>query len=226
MSTLTASPIPEYLEALGFRPSGREDCVAVKQTSFEEYLRIDTEGRLAEWVDGETRVYMANTLSHQSVLSFLHFILVGVTRRGSLGKVLSAGYAMQDVRGGSGREPDLVFVRSDHEQRLQNSHLVGHPDLVIEIVSQDSPQRDYVEKFREYESAGIPEYWVIDPRPGRRRADFFVLRAGRYEASLPDGGGVYRTALLPGFWLRLNWLWDDSGDPTAALEEILAGEPA
>ena len=226
MSTLTASPIPEYLEALGFRPSGRADCVAVKQTSFEEYLRIDTEGRLAEWVDGETRVYMANTLPHQQIQRFLHHIIDGLAEERELGTMLAAGYAMQNRRGGSGREPDLVFVLREHEDRLQNSHLAGAPDLVVEVVSADSPERDYIEKFREYEAAGIPEYWVIDPRPGRQRAEFFILRDGRYQPSLPDANGIYRTALLPGFWLRLDWLWDERPRPFAALREILAGEPA
>ncbi|MDW8212510.1 MAG: Uma2 family endonuclease [Roseiflexaceae bacterium] len=36
-------------------------------------------------------------------------------------------------------------------------------DLVVEIVSPDNPERDTVEKPRDYAQAGIPEYWIVNP---------------------------------------------------------------
>ena len=35
---------------------------------------------------------------------------------------------------------------------------------MIEVVSPDAPQRDLVEKRADYAEAGIPEYWIVDPR--------------------------------------------------------------
>jgi Uma2 family endonuclease len=68
--------------------------------------------------------------------------------------------------------------------------------------------RDRGEKFYEYEEAGIPEYWLIDPL--RREVEFYQLDArGRYRTILPDAEGVYRSRVLPGFWLRVRWLWPD-----------------
>lgn len=40
----------------------------------------------------------------------------------------------------------------------------GGADLVIEIVSPDRPERDLVDKRRDYAEARIPEYWIVDPR--------------------------------------------------------------
>ncbi|MEW6301048.1 MAG: Uma2 family endonuclease, partial [Thermodesulfobacteriota bacterium] len=54
----------------------------------------------------------------------------------------------------------------------------------------------------------VREYWIIDPE--EQRADFFVLAEdGRYERKRADAEGVYRSAVVPGFWLREAWLWQD-----------------
>jgi len=60
-----------------------------------------------------------------------------------------------------------------------------------------------VKKFGDYEAAGIPEYWLIDPE--RRTAEFYHLVAGRYElAATPDD--IYESRVLPGLRLPLEWL--------------------
>ena len=52
----------------------------------------------------------------------------------------------------------------------------GGPSLVVEIVSPGSATIDRVDKFREYERAGVGEYWIIDPRHQKQQADFNVRR--------------------------------------------------
>ena len=61
------------------------------------------------------------------------------------------------------REPDLIFLASAADPRRQDRFWIG-ADLVIEVVSPDDPQRDIVTKRVEYARAGIPEYWIVDPR--------------------------------------------------------------
>jgi Uma2 family endonuclease len=105
-----------------------------------------------------------------------------------------------------GREPDLHFVAREHLDRLKETHLDGPADWVVEIVSPESAGRDRGEKFYEYERAGIPEYWLIDPQT--KRVEFYQLSPeGQYQLVPPDVEGVYRSAVLPGFWLRVEWLW-------------------
>lgn len=55
------------------------------------------------------------------------------------------------------------FVAEEHLDRLQEMHLEGPADLVVEIVSPESRLRDRGEKFAEYELAGVSEYWLLDP---------------------------------------------------------------
>lgn len=82
----------------------------------------------------------------------------------------------------------------------------GPADLVIEIVSPESVLRDRGEKYAEYEAGGVREYWIIDAEA--KRADFFVLDSeGRYQRATPDADGKYGSAVLPGFWIKIGWLW-------------------
>jgi Uma2 family endonuclease len=92
--------------------------------------------------------------------------------------------------------------------RLKGTYLEGPEDLVVEIISPESAGRDRGDKFYEYREAGIPEYWLIDPT--LQQAEFYHLDAqGRYQLVPPDGEGIYHSRALPGFWLRVDWLWQE-----------------
>jgi Uma2 family endonuclease len=173
--------------------------------SFEEFLAWCDEDTLAEWVDGE--VIMASPASdrHQDIGGFLGAVIRTFSETRQLGELRSAPFLMRTESRPSGREPDLLFVAQERSELIKANYLDGAADLVIEIVSPESIGRDRGEKFVEYEAAGVREYWLIDPL--REQAEFNQLGAdGRYRlGSVADG--VYRSQVLPGFWLRVAWLW-------------------
>ena len=124
------------------------------------------------------------------------------------GKLLAAPFQMKLGTIQRGQEPDILFVAKGHLSRLQRNFLDGPADLAIEIVSPESILRDRGTKYGEYEPGGVREYWVLDPET--QRADFFVLDAsGRYQRAQPDADGNYRSSVLPGFWLKVGWLWQE-----------------
>jgi Uma2 family endonuclease len=191
-----------------------------RRMSFEEYLAWEHEG-IAEWVNGEVTT-MAVTEVHQRVWQFLLELLSGFVRLRELGRVLSEPYVMRAQAEGAGREPDIMFVVTEQLARIEHNHLNGPADLIIEIVSNESVTRDRVDKFDEYEEAGVREYWIIDPRPQRQRADFYVLnQRGRYQPVPVGEDNLYRSTVLPDFWLRVDWLWSSATKPLAALAEIV-----
>ena len=101
------------------------------------------------------------TFSHQRLVAFLYRSLMGFIEERGLGVVMFAPLRIQ-LWSGKYREPDLVFMATEHADRLGEQYWRG-ADLVMEIVSPDDPQRDTVTKRREYAQAGIPEYWIVDP---------------------------------------------------------------
>ncbi len=194
--------------------------------TYEEFLAWALREEVhAEWVRGEVLVYSLASLSHQVIVTFLSTLIGGFVDLAALGSVYPGPLQMK-LPGSSGREPDVIFIASSNLVRVVADHIDGPADLAIEVVSDDSVTTDREDKFYEYEAAGIPEYWIIDPRPNRRRAYFYRLdEHGRYQPALTDAEGFYRSRVLPGFWLKVDWLWQAAEmNTTALLMEILGPE--
>jgi Uma2 family endonuclease len=191
--------------------------------SYEEYLAWSDENKVVEWVDGEVIEFMPPKVIHQTLNSFLHKLLSIFVELFNLGYV---GIAPLEVRINktTSYEPDLVFVSRKHMRIVNDDRIDGVPDLIVEIVSKDSVQRDREDKFDEYESAGVREYWIIDNRPRRYSAEFYHLnRDGHYDR-MEVVNNIFRSEALPGFWLHTDWLWQKFPNALAALDEMVGLE--
>jgi Uma2 family endonuclease len=178
--------------------------------TYEEYLSKIEEDAHAEWVEGEVTVFMPPKIVHQRLSNFLANLLDPYIRLFALGELFTAPCEMKIFPGRSSREPDIFFVAKEHSHRLNDDQLIGPADLVIELLSDSSVARDRDAKFYEYQEAGVPEYWIFDPRPGKVRSDFYQLGAdGQYRAVALDADGRYHSHVLPGFWLMPAWLWQE-----------------
>lgn len=172
--------------------------------TYEEFLAWADEDTLAEWVDGEVIMTSPASDRHQDISRWLTSILSVFVESRNLGVIRAAPFQMKLEH--SGREPDLLFVAKDHLGAFRKTFLQGPADLVVEIVSPESLGRDRGDKFYEYAKGGVPEYWLIDP--DQRLAEFYQLDApGRYRLVAADDQGIYHSQVLPGFWLRIEWLW-------------------
>jgi len=138
------------------------------------------------------------TEQHQLIVAFLYEVVKAFVVPRKLGKVLFAPFRVR-LWESKFREPDLVFLLARHADRRGNKYWRG-ADLVMEVVSEDDPDRDLVSKRAEYARAGINEYWIVDPRDqsitvlalNSGTADYAV--AGRYAS-----GEAARSVLLDGF---------------------------
>ncbi len=175
---------------------------------YEAYLALPDEGRVVEWNDGEIIYHMPPTLPHQDLTVFLAALLRAYAHTLAVGRVIAAPFEVKLWPGGPSREPDVFFVGRRNLSRLDERRLNGPPDLVVEVVSPSTAVLDRAEKFLEYERAGVEEYWIIDPRPRQQQADFYTIGPdGRFAPAPVDDAGVYTSTVLPGFRLRLAWLW-------------------
>ncbi len=182
--------------------------------TYEEFLRA-YDGRNAEWVEGEVIEMSPASDRHQDLAGFLVALLRHWAEAKRIGVVRPAPFQMKLGAGLPGREPDLLFVAHEHLTRLKRNHLDGPADVVVEIVSPESETRDRVEKLREYEAGGVPEYWLIDPE-GKQAHFYGVGLDGRYRL-LAVEGGVFRSVALSGLWLRVEWLWQRPLPPLMAV---------
>jgi len=193
--------------------------------SYEEYLAWAGEDTRAEWVNGEVIVEMPPLDQHQTLVEFLYQLINLFVTVSDLGRLRVAPFELKLILEGSSREPDLMFIAKEHLDQLTTERVVGPPDLIIEVISKDSVHRDRVDKFDEYEAGGVLEYWIIDNRPQQQRAWFYQLdEHSRYQSALIDSEGKYHSTALPGFWLRVDWLWQQQPNILRALAEVIGPE--
>jgi Uma2 family endonuclease len=176
--------------------------------SYEEYLEFDHTRSLVEWVNGEAIIHMSPIDVHQHLAGFLFSLLSAYAHVFNLGTVMIAPFEMCHMPGYASREPDILFIRHDHQQRLTRHRIEGAADLIVEVISPDSVTRDTRDKFQEYRQTGVQEYWILDPRPRQQTLVFYHLTPqGDYAPLPPDNAGCYHSRVLAGFWLDPVWLW-------------------
>jgi len=196
------------------------DPPAKRKLTYEEFLAWADEDTLAEWVDGEAVMTSPASSTHQDIVGFLGATLRSYVQQGQLGVILTAPFQMRLQR--TGREPDLIFVATQHMNRLHNIYLDGPADLAVEVISPESISRDRGEKFYEYAQGGVPEYWLLDPMACW--AEFYHLEGRRYRLAFEGGEGEFRSQVVPGFWLRIEWLWQTPLPPTDAILLEIGGQ--
>ena len=135
-----------------------------------------------------------------------------------LGIVLSSPFAMKLDAQQRGREPDILFVIKDRLHLFKKTYLDGAADLAVEIISPESIGRDRGEKFVEYEAAKIREYWLIDPE--RKQAEFYRLNSDGFYQLISTPEGVFKSEVLPEFFLHVKWLWQESLPTITALKKL------
>jgi len=138
------------------------------------------------------------TTYHQRILAFLYDTLKAFVTAQQLGEVLFAPLPVR-IRKGKEREPDLLFMKSEHSSRITNAYW-ERPDLVMEIVSENNRRHDQVTKKDEYARAGISEYWIVDPEEETITVLLLKPRRKTYVEHGTFEKGVRATSkILPGF---------------------------
>jgi len=191
--------------------------------TYDEWLAWpEGESRQSEWVNGEAIVLMPPKTVHLLVQLFVARLLADFVDLFDSGRVGVAPFEMRLPS--SGREPDIFFMNTVNLWRWTPERIVGPADLVVELISTDSVTRDRRDKLWEYAEAGIPEYWLLDPRPNHQQADFYALGPSRAYEPIPlDNDGRFHSRVLPGFWLDPTWLWlDPLPKPAEILRRIVA----
>lgn len=100
-------------------------------------------------------------------------------------------------------EPDIVFVRKDHEDLISDRGVEGPPDLLVEILSPSSARRDRGIKLERYRLYSVPEYWIVDA--DARTIEVWDLAAGASTPTVHDDAAT------------LEWTPDPDG-PTLGIE--------
>lgn len=171
--------------------------------TFDDFLVLSPEDQKADLLDGVIYISPPDYPDHNDLLGWLLAVLGNFIDGRQLGQLTVSRVAYR-LSNNTAPEPDLAFVRANRLGIERRNCMDGSPDLAIEIVAPDSVERDYEDKRRCYEEAGVEEYWIIDP--DEKRAKFLVRgRQGFVEKRLK--GNMFHSQVLPGLALDVRWLW-------------------
>lgn len=187
--------------------------------TYDEFLDwYPGEGVRAEWVGGEVQFMGEISDTHNKLGLFVITLLNFWVQEHDSSEVKYEPFNMKLGGRLGGRSPDVMFIAKENLHRKSRKNLNGPADIAVEIVSEESRRRDRVEKFIEYETGGVREYWLLDPE--KEEAEFYVLDAGRkYVRAEPDAEGRFHSAVLPGLWVEVDWLWER---PLPTLRRVMA----
>jgi len=129
--------------------------------TYNDYLQLPEDKRY-ELIEGEFFMVPSPSYQHQAISKELFRALDNYVRSHSLGEVL---YAPLDILLSEVNvlQPDLLFISKERLGIITDKNIQGAPDLVVEILSPATAQRDKELKQKLYAKFGVREYWIADP---------------------------------------------------------------
>ena len=144
-----------------------------------EKIEALPEGTRAELIDGEIYYMAAPSVQHQYLLSTIHAAIYNhiAANKGSCRVYPSpfAVYLFGMENNTNYYEPDITVV-CDPGKTANGKGCDGAPDFIVEIVSPSTAGRDYLLKLNRYQTAGVKEYWIVNP--DRKVVNVYVFESG------------------------------------------------
>jgi Uma2 family endonuclease len=184
----------------------------MSEREFVEWCTSDT---WAEWVDGEVILMSPVNFQHAKIAAFLLHLVRAYVDDHDAGEVVTEPFQLRFARLRRRRSPDVVFISMARSNRIEATHLEGPADLIMEVVSPQSQTRDRREKYLEYQSAGVREYWIVDPLS--KSVEAYSLGGSRKYALIEPRAHAIRSTVLPRFFIKPEWLWRERLPKVSAL---------
>ena len=158
-----------------------------------------------ELIDGELVVTPSPIPAHQLVSRNLFRHLDRYISAGNLGETI---YAPVDIRLTPDNVliPDIVFIAKDRLHVIGPRAVDAPPDLVVEILSPGTRQRDLTVKRDLYAQFGVREYWVVDP--AARTVEVLERFGNSYQPVPLAEDGTIQSRVLPEFRLTLETVFE------------------
>ena len=177
--------------------------VRVPGWTMERYLAEAPETQFCEFESGDLIMNSPARGRHQDEVFFLATLLRVHCAREGAGKMLG-GPAVLRVSEAVGREPDLFIIPPERVPGMGDLPIVAVPSLIIEVVSPSTRHLDLKVKAGEYRELGVAEYWAVDSEREELTTHWPVKVVK---------SGILESTALPGFKIKVDWLWQDPLPP-------------
>lgn len=190
--------------------------------TFAEFVEEFGPQDQVELIDGVVVERSMVQLDHEKLQGWLFIILSLYVKARQLGIVLGSRTAVE-IHQFRGRLPDLIFIRGERMEIVQQKGVYGAPDLAIEIVSPGDRASNVVSLETDVRTIGVAEIVFVDQR--RARVRVLRKRESDYDEEIVTAGPVVFET-LGGIQLLTEWLFaDPRPDERALVDELLSGPP-
>ena len=167
--------------------------------TYRDYLLLP-EGDRRELIEGDFYVVPAPKFRHQIISRNLGMLLWEFVRGKTLGQVVSAPTDVVLSRE-SVVQPDILFVSNERRGIITEDNVSGAPDLVVEILSPSTAERDRELKRTLYARYGVREYWIVDPEDSS--VEVMALEDAGFVSARRYTSGQVESLVLPGLGIAL-----------------------
>jgi Uma2 family endonuclease len=130
--------------------------------TLEDYYALPDDRRV-ELIDGVFYDMTSPSYVHQELIGYFYLVFHNhIQKKKKPCKVLLSPLDVQlDCDNRTMVEPDLLVVCG--KDKLRDFGIYGAPDFVLEILSKSTRKKDMTLKLSKYMTAGVREYWIVDP---------------------------------------------------------------
>ena len=187
MVTLTQNKRPRY--------DGR-------RVTREEYLDLPDDGFQYDMIEGELHMSPSPFFEHAYVASQFQILL------GNYLKVKPVGFVVHEVDiflpdGGDVLRPDVLLILEKNKHIIVG-HIHGTPDLICEVLSDSTRERDLGIKANRYLANGVKEYWILNPAD--RSIHLWMNRGNQWDKKSDTS---LESELLPGLQITVDDIFSD-----------------
>ena len=174
--------------------------------------------RLAEFIDGKIHFLPMPNIKHQTLSGDLatHF---RIYLHGKAYKIYFPLNVIIDYDFNPDSKttlrPDLLVI--SNQARIEElGTILGAPALIIEILMSSNANHDKNYKYNKYLSAGVIEYWIVDPEAEEVMVN--LLNKGKYETTTYTKGDIIKVFILDNLSIDVTDLFE--GYQGAEIKEV------
>ncbi len=167
--------------------------------TYEDYCNLPDDGNQYEIIEGEIYMAPAPIPNHQRISRRILSSLDRFIEKHDMGEMF---FSPIDIVFSNINvvQPDLIYISREKTHIIGSKFIEASPDLVIEILSPGTENKDRNHKQKLYGKFNVPEYWIVSPQG--RTIEQYSLQEGKMTLrnvfTIQD---VLTTKLLPGFEL-------------------------
>ncbi|HEX9653737.1 MAG TPA: Uma2 family endonuclease [bacterium] len=178
--------------------------------NYDDYLLLPDDGNRYEIIEGELFMAPAPSIKHQDNLFELGVRIREFVKKKKLGIVFLSPCDVV-LSNTSIIQPDIVFVSKENRGIITEKNIQGAPDLVIEIISPNTAERDLVLKKKLYAKHGVKEYWIVFIK--EQKVEVYRLAEQTYILDrLYEKSDILKSPLIAGLKIRLSEVFRELGD--------------